>query len=249
MPCELLQLDTPDAWPAELQDLLDRHHELFLNRETMPGRVGWREWETAIQAVATALGPFAITGWHCTRLTDSEVLQIVSHGMQLPDGAMLRRRIDALVQAGLLACEVGARLAQRNQSEDSNRARRLWFCFFPPRLEGESGIGRFFRHWGGEALYNSHEDDPETSPLLRAIGTPCIVEADVPVASLAPGVRLAMKLVRRHLIAQGCQTEEQVEHADQCVWPLPADCIRRVMRHPEPAFLTLTGCTAWRVPL
>ncbi|KWB20846.1 hypothetical protein WL32_17100 [Burkholderia cepacia] len=116
---------------------------------------------------------------------------------------MLRCRIDGLVQAGLLACEIGAGLAQRNQAEDSNRARRLWFCFFPPGLEGESGIGRFFRHWGGEALYNSHEHDAKTSPILRAIGTPCIVEANVPIASLAPGVRLAMKLVRRYLIAHG----------------------------------------------
>lgn len=48
---------------------------------------------------------------------------------------------------------------------------------------------------------NSHEDDPVTSPILRAIGTPCLIEADVPVASLAPGACLAMKLVRTYLIS------------------------------------------------
>ncbi|WP_127447040.1 hypothetical protein [Burkholderia thailandensis] len=244
-----MHLDAPEAWPAELKDLFDHHHKLLLNWETVPEQVGTRNWEAAIQAVAGALVPYAITGWHCTRLTDSEVLQIVSNGMQLPDGAMLCRRIDALVQTGMLAREAGAGLVARNQAEDSNRARRLWFCFFPPGLAGESGIGRFFRHWGGEALYNSHEHDCKMSALLRAIGTPCIVEANVPIASLAPGAGLAMKLVRRYLIARGYQTEERVEHEDQCVRPLAANCIRRVIRYPEPEFLALTGCAAWRAPL
>lgn len=249
MPGETFPLDAPDAWPAELQELLDRHHGLFLNWETVPERVGARAWEAAIHAVAGTLLPYAINGWHCTRLTDAEISLIVSHGMQLPDGAMLRRRIDALVKAGVLAPEVGAGLAARNEAEDYNRRRRLWFCFFPPRLVGEHGVGRFFRHWGGEALYNSHERDAETSPLLRAIGVPCIVEATVPVASLAAGSGLAMKLVRRYLIARGYQTEEPVEHEDRCVQPLAADCIRQIVRYPEPAFLALTGCSVWREPL
>jgi hypothetical protein len=246
MPCEPLQLDDPDSWPAELQDLFGRYHELFLNWETVPARVSAPAWDAAIEVVAGALVPYAITGWHCTRLTDAEVSTIVSHGMQLPDGAMLRRRIDALVEAGALARDVGAELAARNQADDSNRARRLWFCFFPPRLAGEHGIGRFFRHWGGEALYNSHERDAGTSPLLRAIGTPCIVEATVPVTSLAGRAGLARNLALRYLVGRGYQTEEPLKYEGRCVQALAADSIRQVIRYPAPAFLTLTGCAAWR---
>ncbi|WP_167153157.1 hypothetical protein [Burkholderia sp. Cy-647] len=193
-----------------------------------------------------ALRPYSITGWHCTRITDVEITQIVRSGMQLPDGTMLRRRIDALVASGQLPSDIGNRLAAANQADESNRAGRLWFCFSPPHRAGEHGIGRFFRHWGGEALYNSHEDDLVTSSILHAIGTPCVIEANVPVASLAPSAGLAMKLVRIYLISRGYETDEPVEYQDKSVQPIAADCIRRVIRYPERDFMDLTGCAKWR---
>jgi hypothetical protein len=248
MPHEPLPLGEPDAWPIRLTELLDEHHEVFRNWEVAPDRVGAPVWDAAIMAVAKALSPYSITGWHCTRLTDAEIGQIIASGMQLPDGAMLRGRIEALVRANLMPGDVAGRLQTVNQADDSSRAGILWFCFFPPRLAGEHGIGRFFRHWGGEALYNSHEDDAATSSLLRAIGTPCVVEADVPVSALKSAVGLAMKLVRCDLIRRGYPTEEPGEHEDRCVQPLAATCIRRVIRGGDPEFATLTGCHAWRRP-
>ncbi|MFM0213859.1 hypothetical protein PQQ96_41510 [Paraburkholderia sediminicola] len=243
---QLIPLDQPEAWPVPLLSLLDCYHELFLNWEVAAWKLAPLAYDEAVRAVGDALRPYSVTGWHCTRLTDDEITQIVCSGMQLPDGATLRRRIHALVTVGQLTADASARLVAVNQADESNRAGRLWFCFFPPRRAGEHGIGRFFRHWGGEALYNLHENDPVTSPILRAIGTPCVVEADVPVASLAPGHRLAMKLIRIYLISHGYETDEPVEHEDRCVQPIAGDCIRRVIRYPEPDFLAITGCTEWR---
>ncbi|MBB5498679.1 hypothetical protein [Paraburkholderia sp. MM5384-R2] len=245
---EPLPLGEPDVWPTRLTKLLDEHREVFLNWEVAPDRVGAPFWDTAIMAVAEALSRYSITGWHCTRLTDAEIGQIIASGKQLPDGAMLRRRIEALVLANLLPGDVAGRLQTVNQADDSNRAGMLWFCFFPPRLAGEHGIGRFFRYWGGEALYNLHEDDAATSQLLRAIGTPCLVEADVPVSALKSAVGLAIKLVRRDLIRRGDSTEEPSEHEDRCIQPLAATCIRRVIRGGDPEFATLTGGHAWLRP-
>lgn len=88
-----------------------------------------------------------------------------------------------------------------------------------------------------------------TSPILRAIGTPCVIEADVPVASLTPGAGLAMKLVCIYLISRGYETDEPVEHEENSgVKPIAADCVRRVIRYPEHEFMELTGCAAWRRP-
>lgn len=242
----LLPLDQPKAWPAQLVSLLDSHYELFLNWEIASTTVGSQAYDETIRAVGNALRPYSITGWHCTRLTDGEIAQIVRCGMQLPDGTMLRQRIDALVAAGHLASDIGARLAASNRADESNRAGRLWFCFFPPHRAGEHGIRRFFRHWGGETLYNSHEDDPVTSPILRAFGTPCVIEADVPVASLAAGVGLAMNVVRVYLINRGYKTSEPVEHEDRSVQAIAADCIKRVIRFSDPDFQVLTECATWR---
>ena len=75
-------------------------------------------------------------------------------------------------------------LRSRNQIGDSNRSGRTWFIFTRAPLRDKSGIERLFRSWGGEALYNSHEDDHRTGSLVRGIGSPRIVVAAVPVVGL-----------------------------------------------------------------
>jgi hypothetical protein len=101
--------------------------------------------------------------------------------MQPPNADLLRHRIQALYDGGLNQSPDRRPVAKENLAGDANRAGKIWFCFFPPRLGGQSGIERFFRHWGGEALYVYHERDDETGAVLRSIGTPCIIEADVSI--------------------------------------------------------------------
>jgi hypothetical protein len=245
----LLDLGKPETWPHPLRAYLDDHHDLFLGWESKNGYVSAKAFDDAIYGLMDALLPYAITGWHCSRLTDAEIDHILSQGMQLPDAAMLDRRIDALVAAGHLTEDVARRLKAKNQSGDSNRAGMLWFCFFPPRGAGEHGIERFFRHWGGEALYNSHEDDPVTSSAISGIGTPCLIEADVPIASLEKHGGLSFKVYRRFLASRGYDTREPVEHGDRIKSPLAVEAIRRVIRFPGPEFQSFTGCADWRTPI
>ncbi len=246
---EQFPVNHPEAWPTELRQQLEKYRKLLLDWEISPGSVSAPVYDNAMYALRNMLDSYAVTGWHCTRLTDAEIRHIQHRGMQLPDGAMLGRRIAMLEGTGEIPRDIALRLAAKNQADDSNRANKLWFCLFPPRLAGESGVSRFFRNWGGEALYNSHERDPETSPIIRRIGTPCIVEADVPIASLAQHGGLVFKIARRFLISHGYQTSEPVEHEDRSVHPIPAECVRRVFVYPEPDFLALTGCSTWREPL
>ncbi len=255
---KLIDLNLPSAWPGDVLDYLGRHHALFLDWETgKPGISSSYEralerakaYDRAIYGLRDALQPYAITGWHCTRLTQTEVATIILTGMHLPDATMLTRRIDALLNDGLLTGTIATRLKNENQAYDVNRAGMVWFCFFPPRLTGESGIERLFRHWGGEALYNSHEDDPETGVAIASIGVPCVVEADVPIANLEPAGGLDFKVVRRFLIHRGHRTREPIDHEDHIIRPLPAQNIRRVICFPDPEFIRLIGCDSWVNPI
>jgi hypothetical protein len=115
-------------------------------------------------------------------------------------------------------------------------------------MAGESGIESLLRNWGGEALYNSHDNDPETGPLLRSIGVPCIVEAVVPVASLSL-TRLALKIADRFLVSRGFALKEHLEYEDRAVDALPQERIRRIIRFPDLDFIALTKCDVWNVPL
>jgi hypothetical protein len=166
--------------------------------------------------------------------------------MQLPNTGILEARIDACVADGQIPPAIALRLKAKNQSGDWNREGRLWFCFFPPRLAGESGIGRFFRHWGGEALYNFHEDDPEISPILGGVGIPCVVEAEVPVAALEQDYGLAFSVVRRFLVSRGLRKTEPLQHESRMKRPLMSEAVRKVHRFPGAEFHTLTGCATWR---
>lgn len=245
----VIELEKPCKWPNDLREYLDRHHNLFVRWETEPSGVTGAAYDWAIRSLRVVLNGHALIGWHCTRLTGAEAAAIQSDGMRLPDAAMLHRRIDAAAAAGMLSPVVAARLKAEHQADEPWRAGMVWFCFYPPRLAGESGIERFFRHWGGEALYNSHEDDPETGAAIRLIGTPCMVEAEVPIASLRPHGGLAAKVARRHLVSRGHRTAEPLHHEDAVVLPLAAANIRRIVPFPSPEFVALTGCEAWRRPI
>ena len=158
---------------------------------------------------------------------------------------MLARRIDAVTASGGFTPEIAAQLKAKNQAREPNRAGKISFCFFPPSRVDEIGIGDFFRYWGGEALYNSHDRNRDVAPIIGKVGTPCIVEADVPIAFFPSAVGLAFKVVRRFLISRGFKTGEPVDHADRVTQPLPASAIRRVIRFPSPEFASLTGCETW----
>jgi hypothetical protein len=177
-------LESPESWPSSPLDYLAVHHHVFLNWATRALRVDPAVYDRAIYGLMDAMQDFAVIGWHCTRLLDYEITAISREGMYLPNATMLARRVDAAVEAGLLSASIGERFKLKNQAHETNRAGKIWLCFFPPRIAGEGGVGDLFRFWGGEALYNAHDREPETCAILKALGTPTIVEAEIPVAYL-----------------------------------------------------------------
>lgn len=161
------------------------------------------------------------------------------------NSASLNARIDILLNQKLVNNEVSQSLKSLNQSDDSNRANMLWFCFFEPFLAGESGIGRFFRSWGGEALYNSHEDNPITGTVLRKIGLPCIIKALVPIASMTDSKFPDGAMVRTLMSRLGHRIKIPVEHEGYSTQNISAKNIIEIIEHPSARFNELTKCKEW----
>lgn len=224
-----------DTWPAFLRDYLASQHEMLLayahhERERMdaylhpenehvpmalmPSNPHLERHEAAWLQAQRLLYSTFLRGWHCTRLTDDEVEHIRAHGMQPPNPQILAERIRRVQTAGMIDGAIAERLIAENQAGERYRQGMIWFCFFEPRSAGQSGIERFFRSWGGEALYNSHERDPKTGAALRSIGSPCLIEADVPVSSFGCHSCLGQKIIRRYLLTYGVDTGESWEHED-----------------------------------
>lgn len=155
----IIDLENPSLWPDDLVAYLEDHLELFIAwegpRQTKDSYDLARQFDRAIHGLSDILRQYALLGWHCTKLTEAEIQAIVAHGMTPPNARILNSRVAALEGSGIICADVAARLRANNQADESNRAGRLWFCFFAPHIAGESGIERFFRSWDGEALYNS----------------------------------------------------------------------------------------------
>lgn len=126
----------------------------------------------------------------------------------------------------------------------------IWFCFFHPHEKNENDIGRFLRQWGGEALYWPHEKNPAIAPILRQLGTPCIVEADVPVAWLST--------YKQHTLAKSIAQRDLIHHGEKIpvsrfegysLQSIPATYIREVHQFPDEHFIKLSGCNRWKTPL
>lgn len=188
-------------------------------------------------------------GHHCTRLTESEMASIRRDGMTLQNGRSPAARIQLLRETGVVD-EVSARnLTNNNWADQSNRAGVLWFCFYPPKLARESGIEIFLRNWGGEGLSRPHTADPVLGRLLSTIGTPCVVIADVPITLLHSTYNLAVRLARQYFVNRGHELSEELILEAYTKRPLPPAAIRQILQYPDPAFVAVTGCDEWRVPL
>ena len=140
----VMQLDDANTWPANIKTYLNDNHDLFYSweKDSNENLVSWQEYDGAILGLRDILKKteYVLPGYHCTRLTEEEIEHILTTGMQLPDEDMLNRRIDRVVNSGIVDIDIGMYLKGKNQSGDSNRACKIWFCFFPPYIAGQGSF-------------------------------------------------------------------------------------------------------------
>jgi hypothetical protein len=249
-----MDFNDENTWPADVLAYLDEQRGLFLNWEKSTDgserrTAAPKQYDRALEGLRAVLNNHTLHGYHCARLTAGEIEHIENNGMQLPNGAFLCQRIRRIEAEGQINSAIAGAFMESNQADATNRANKIWFCFFPPYIGGESGISPLLRYWGGEALYGLHDEHAERGPILERLGTPCLVEADVPITSLRGPSFLDVKAVRQYLMTRACPTTEPLEHEDYAIKPIPARQIRRVIRFPEPEFIALTRCDSWRRPL
>ena len=243
------------TWPPALVDIINRHADVFkpLTEEQEEAKkydfknagADARRYDVAIAEIVGELRKHCVRGYHCSRLTEPEIVALRAKGMAVPDIGLLRSRIDTLEQEDLIPSALASRLREENQAADQFR-RGLWFMFYNPSTLDQGDTERFFRSWGGEALYNSHEDDPETGPLLRQLGMPVLIEALVPLNDLHNITSLADKMAKFY---HGALSREHADHEGPIDKALPAEALTAFHARSSAEFSQLTGCNAWDPPL
>ena len=246
----MINIENKSTWPEDILLFMHEHYRGF---------IGWEcegeypssgpSYDQLVGSLSEILKKYSMRGFHCTKLTVDEILNIETHGLALQNKRTLSNRINILLNSGQISQDIANSLLNENQSDDRNRANMLWFCFYAPRLAGRHGIERFFMHWGGEALYNSHETNAVTSPILQEIGIPCIVEALVPFQSM-PDIQLPFgQFTRSFLKDQGYKLENELTFEAYITAHLPPTQIIEIHQYPSKSFLELSDCANWDVPI
>jgi len=99
--------------------------------------------------------------------------------------------------------------------------------------------------WGGEAIYCSHEENSEARSALRKIGTSCIVEAEIPIASLDTFLTVGERLVACFLHRRGVVTAHGPDFEGHVQEGVRANNIRRIITRNDTDFEWLTTCSTW----
>lgn len=233
------------TWSADILAFLDANIDVFLGWEMQDAPppanriVTPSEFDSTHASFRAVLEGKKLIGYHCTRLTNAEIESIKTYGLAPQNGDLLLNRIDALVFSGEISQEIADRLKIEHSADDEYRRGMIWFCFFPPVLDAY-GVQRFFRSWGGEALYAEHEEDPVTGEVLQSIGMPCVIEALVPVTG-NPHNYLERKLIHQYLKNRGLGIAECTEHEGYALSAIPTNDILQIHKFNDKGFYSLTG--------
>jgi hypothetical protein len=258
-------LKLQETWPVELINFLnDKFEQLMKFAEyeenqmkeyldpnnniplaLMPENPWHWHQQQAIEEVSNLLQSTTLRGWHCTRITESEVEHITQNGMQLPNLEMLKNRISQLQVEKKISDEIAISLKSNNYADEKCRKNMIWFCFFYPRLAHQSGLEIFFRYWGGESLSRAHQQDAKTKEILMNIGQPCLIEVNVPISALGLNTYLPEKIIFQYLINCGLKTDKDIDHEDKSFQPISAKNISRFIFYDDPEFIELVGCDQW----
>lgn len=99
--------------------------------------------------------------------------------------------------------------------------------------------------WGGEAIYGSHRRSQTIGRKLVAIGTPCIVQAVIPVASIECYSTVAERFVNLFLANRDVANTPEADWEGCIQHHVPAEAVQGVIKLSDPEFYLLTGADQW----
>jgi hypothetical protein len=259
----VIDIEAVSTWPKPMVELLTASLEMLRNYERTRERIDLaaredvllrihrphnrfrRPRDAVLERTNELLADNDLLGFHCTRLHPDEIASIKRDGLQPLSSAKLQSRIEQRIKARDIPATLGERLLVEHQADDDNRKGMIWFVNSRSVLDDYSGLFRLFRNWGGESLYNSHERDPETGPLLKSLGVPCIVVAAIPIGKFQIFSDIGDKIIWSFLKKHHVEIDHSPELEGYMEEPVPPARIREVITHGDPRFELLTRSNSW----
>lgn len=254
-----IDFESFDTWPHWVVEVLKRHEDLLIAyelrerdhsqvRKSAPfPHLLFLENDYAakrnrvLEVLCENLQQESLIGYHCTRLLPHEAQDIKESGLKPLSPQLVTSRIEGGLACGDLESDIAEKLLAVNEVLSPYR-RDIWFVNLRSILCDEGDVIRFFRSWGGEVIYNSHEGQLDTGPAIRRIGTPYIVIAEISVPRLKLCCNLGEKFANAFLQNLGVETQNGADFESHVCEPVQGELIP----FSDPQFELLTSCSKWR---
>lgn len=201
------------------------------------------EWVSIISQIEGILKLNRFVGFHCTKLTVNEIVNIFTGGLIPLSSKMLNQRINQLHNRKMINDKTKEKLKKNNLSDENNRKGYVFFFHGSKTLKDEWGLFRLFRLWGGEALYANFENNPDIFKELFNIGKPCIVLGSLCYEDVNPYLSIGERFVTVYL---------NKDNLDNCSydfdnWVDKKVEVLSVITAEEELFEQLTGFSTWNL--
>jgi len=150
-----------------------------------------QNWKLNINSIEEILLKEKFLGFHCTRLTNKEIKLISNNGLIPLSKELIKEKLTRVFSDKLISEETFKFLLENNASDQENRKGKIWFLHDTRTLKDSHSVGRLFENWGGESIYNDHENLQTIKSEITKIGKPTILVCSFDFEELSPFKRLA----------------------------------------------------------
>ena len=265
-----IEIEDIDTWPPDFREVAIQNKSLIVSyhkeclhidrcceddvllRINPPKNRYKQAYRTLVYQLETLLATHRIIAYHCSRLTKEEIVNIQQEGLHVLTGGLVDKKLDQCLSRGYLKqaeydrIKNSSHLFESLHNQLDSRTGMIHFCASQTTLRDDHAVFRFFRSWGGEALYRGHEQDSSIAHVISRIGVPCIVVCAIPYMRISQGFRhlsehFLMYLVSAELgltnlsLAVDIRTEENLGPSE----------ILDIIKFSDPEFEELTIKSTW----
>jgi len=256
LPPSVVDIDSEDTWPEAAVCLLRQAAPVLDEFEAAERRdvhirdgnsnCRWQRLDV-ISKLNQIFADCWLVGYHCTRMTVSEIDALSTVGMQPLSLELVHRRIAQAIDRGDICPSLGKVLLDKNDviPKAGERLNMLWLNFSRVGLRNECGLNALFEYWGVEALYWNQSKKKKVLRKLAEVGRPCIVEMIVPVSGLSWGPGPFSERMLKHHRRRPTDDESIVGFDGFVRQAVPPDLVRKVIVDGTDEFEDLTRRSSW----
>lgn len=269
-----IEIDDQSSWPGPFLILARENIEMITGyrreeqridqmlREDVLARVNTprnkfeKEYRDVVDQLDNMLTPHRLVGYHCTRLTRTEIEEIAEVGLHPLSPELILRRVSRIIEREELLDSasverIGSEVAKGLQERNGGaRAAMIWFCPNRTTLRDFSAVYRFFESWGGEALYSVYLSDSNVDSGLADLGVPCVIRCSVRIRDAEHFHHSLAERFLSALVAEDVyNTQPTAEFDVYTMYAVEASGILEIIECSDPQFESLTGSASWRLDI